>query len=391
MIRRTYLDYAAITPLAPEVAAAVADAQQSAWANPGSPTAEGIAARDASREAVARIAAVLGARPTEIVMTSGSTEGLNMAIRGVMARHAGAGIVLSHLEHEAVATTAQSAVGDQAVFVPVGKTGVVDPDTMIAAINDQTVIVCLQYVNNELGTIQPLRQVAAGIEKIRAERIQRGVELPLYLLCDAAQAGWQSLAVTKLGVDLLTLGGSKLYGPRGVGVLYRSEHVGLDPIVTGGGQQRGYRSGTENVAGAIGMAVALERMQAERKQQADRLLALRDQLEKGAVAAIPDCAVNAKGGQRAAHISSLLLPGVDGETLVAYLDDAGFAVATGSACNAANEDPSTVLQAIGLTRDEAAASLRISIGRDTTAQDIQRLLDVLPGVARRVRALGLGS
>lgn len=373
MAKRIYADYAAATPIDPQVVAAMAEV--TTWANPGSPYTEGVEARQQLDVAQARVAKVLGSKPHEVVFTSGSTEGLNLAIQGVLAQYPQGEVVSSRLEHAAVTGSLE---GKPVAWVTVPPSGVLSPDAVAAAITDRTVLVAVMYANNEIGTIQPIAKVAAIIKQVRLDRQQRGVDLPIYLLSDAAQAGWLSLAVDRLGVDLLTLGGGKLYGPRGCGVLYVRDGVQLQPLLHGGGQQRGRRSGTENVVGAVGLAAALDTMQAERQEQTERLAALRDSLESGLTKLIPELQINGSKKLRLPQFSNLSFDGIDGETLVAYLDAQGVAAATGSACNAASEEPSATLLAIGLTSQQAIGSLRLTFGRQTTQQDIDRLIELLP-------------
>lgn len=383
---RIYADYAAITPQDTRVLELVRKAEEQLWANPSAQYSEGYAARDALRQARAGCARLLQVRPAEILFTSGSTEAINLAIRGAVAGHNDPEVVASELEHPAVLATAADCGVLKHAYVQ--ENGIVDVQAIANMITDRTVVVCVQYVNNELGTIQPIKEVAAIVELERERRRTKDIERPLYLFCDAAQAGLQTLSVRNLGVDLLSMGGSKLYGPRGVGMLFCREGVDLKPQLTGGGQERTRRAGTEHVAATIGFAKALELMQQDRAVETKRLQQLRGNVETALLRAIPGARINCEGEARAPHISSLTLPHGDGETLLAHLDALGVAAATGSACNAAHEEPSSVLQAIGLNAEEAKSTLRISFGRFSTASEGAELVERIEMAFNQVAALG---
>lgn len=384
----TYLDYAAATPLDPRVLKAMQPYGKGGFANPSSLHAPGRAARHELEAARARIAKALGAKPAEIIFTSGSTEAATIAIQGVARTRHTARLVASAIEHEAVqrCLAGMEAEGHQTGVITVGEQGVVQPDQVVAAIDDLTTLVCVQYANNEIGTIQPVAAIAAEIAKIRADREARGIIRPLYLYCDAAQAGLLGLQVARLGVDLLSLGGTKLYGPAGSGVLYVRTGVHLHPVVFGGGQENGLRGGSENLPAAVGLATALELIQADRAAEAKRQAALRDGLWQS-LRKLDGVTLNGSLKQRLAGNLNITVEGASGETLVAHLDAAGFAVATGSACSAANQEPSHVLLALGRTPQQAASSLRITLGRPTTKAEVTRLARALAVTIPRVREL----
>lgn len=376
-----YLDYAAGTPVDPRVAKVMAEAEREYFANPSSLHAPGRKARQALESARKRISTALGAKPREVIFTSGSTEGINLAIGGVLAAHGGS-VAVSRLEHEAVLAAGEGSVQT----IAADPSGVLRPEDVAAAITDETSLVCVQYVNNELGTVQPVGQIAGVVRAVREDREKRGVARPIYLYADAAQAGLQSLAVDRLGVDLLSMGGSKTYGPKGAGMLYVRTGTQLVSILRGGGQEGNLRSGTENVAAALGLAEALELVQHDRKNELVRLEGL-EVLLMQAVEKIERVHVNGSQKHHFPGIINLTIDGASGEDLVAHLDAAGFGIATGSACTASDDDPSHVLLAIGLTKEQAGSSLRISLGRGTSEEHVRRFATALETTVLRLRGV----
>jgi cysteine desulfurase len=384
-----YLDYAAATPLDARVLKAMQPYLSDHFANPSSLHTPGREQRKALEAARKRIARSLGAKPAEIIFTSGSTEGINLAMRGVLQAFPRARVVVSAIEHEAVRAVADGlgAQGGLAGLITVGESGVVAPAQVVAAIDDTTVLVCLHYANNEIGTIQPIAKVAVEVARIRAERLQRGVTYPLYLFCDAAQAGLLNLQVARLGVDLLSMGGSKLYGPAGSGFLYVRTGTKLAPLWRGGGQEGGLRPGTENVAAAVGLAAALELVQAGRQTETKRQAALRDWLWQELTTRLDGLTLNGALNPRLPGNLNFVVSGASGEALVAHLDAQGVGGATGSACTAANQDPSRVLLAIGRSPAEAESSLRLTIGHHTSKAELEQVVKVVAAVVPRVRKL----
>lgn len=353
-----YLDYAAATPVEPQVLEAMQPFFAEQFANPSSLYSSARVTREALNSARASVANTLGAKPTEIAFTAGATESINLAIQGVMRKFPEGHVVTTTIEHEAVLETAKQF-----------NHSIVDPRDVISSITDDTVLVSVMMANNEVGTILPIKELAAEIVKIREARTN---SLPLYFHTDAAQAGTTlDLHVSRLGVDLLTLNGGKMYGPKQSGILYIRTGTQLDPLIYGGGQERGVRSGTENVAFAVGFAEALELAQANRKDEAHRLQKLRDQLQETIQTELPEIVVNGDQKRRLPHNLNITLPGLDGEAAVLYLDNAGVQVSTGSACSIGSDEPSHVLLALGCTPDEASASLRFTLGKDTTEEDIK--------------------
>ena len=341
-----------------------------------------LASRSISKDvekARASIAAHLGARSAEIIFTAGGTEADNLAIQGVMSAHPGANLVVSAIEHHAVLRPAEHYQYRVAGVRPDGR---LDLPSLEKLIDDQTVLVSVMYANNEIGTIQPIREISEFITRLRLSRQQRNIKLPLYLHTDACQAAnYLDLHVSRLGVDLMTLNAGKIYGPKQCGALYVKAGTVLQPLILGGGQEHGLRSGTENVANIVGFAAALDLVQTDRQAEAARLTILRQHFAISLLAKLPSTVVNGSLKQRLPNNLHLTFLGQDNERLLMQLDERGILCAAGSACAASSEEPSHVLKAIGLSDREAQASLRFTIGRQTTLQDIDStvmaLVDIL--------------
>jgi cysteine desulfurase len=327
---------------------------------------------DAAR---ANVAQILGARPSEIVFTAGGTEANNLVIRGVLEQFPEGNIVTSAIEHESVLAMAHRYQTQEA---PVSAQGIVDVAALTALINDQTVLVSVMYANNEVGSIQPIHQIGLALATIRKERRKQGNTLPLYLHTDAAQAApYLDLHTARLGVDFMTLNAGKMYGPKQSGVLFVSSQARFRPQVLGGGQERGLRSGTENVAGAIGFAAALELVQSRRHEEVARLQVLQNLFFTLLQAAIPQVVINGSQKNRLPNNVHITIPGADNERIIFALDDAGILCAAGSACSASNEEPSHVLKAMGVSEQDAQASLRFSTGRYTDEAAIRSAVQAL--------------
>ena len=366
-----YLDYAAATP----IDAAVLRAMQPYFIdNFYNPSATYSAARDVRKAlatARAGIAHWLGARPAEIIFTAGGTEANNLAIDGVMRQFPDGNVVVSAIEHESVLEPARGYDCRQAAIGPDGR---LDLEDLRRKIDNKTVLVSIMYANNEIGTVQPLRKIAKIIaEKRRQDRAQ-----PLYFHTDACQAAnYLDLHAARLGVDLMSVNGGKIYGPKQSGFLYVKAGTKLEPLLRGGGQERGLRSGTENVSAIIGLAAALDLAQNSRHQEAKRLQALQELFFKLAGEKIPTAIINGSRKYRLPNNVHITIPGCDNERLLIQLDEAGIMAAAGSACSASSKEPSHVLRALGLSDAEARASLRFTMGRGTTKAMVERCLQVL--------------
>ncbi len=380
-MRRIYLDHAATTPVDPKVAEAMAAVYRDAPGNPSSIHGEGRAARALVDEGRERVAAAIGAQPNEIVFTSGGTEADNLALRGTVRalRDKGDHVVTTAVEHHAVIDTCHDLEreGVRVTALPVDRHGMVDPGDVRRAITDRTVLVSVMHANNEIGTVEPIAEIAAICR-------ERGVVFH----SDAVQTvGALDVDVDALPVDLLSLNAHKFYGPKGVGALYVRKGTPFQRVQTGGGQERDRRAGTENVAGIVGMGAALALAVRERPRESPRLAALRDRLADGIRERIDDVVFNGHPTERLPNNVSLCIAGVQGESLIVALDLAGTAASSGAACTTGSLEPSHVLLGIGLTRAVAQGSLRLTLGRSTTAQDVDDVLEQLPRIVARLRAV----
>ncbi len=377
-MRRVYLDHNATTPLDPRVRELMLEVM-AGCGNPSSTHAFGRQARERVEAARDQVAGLVGARPAELVWTASGTEANNAVVFscGRRARFQGH-LVLSAFEHPSVeqAAAAAAAAGMEVTRVAPDGEGRVDPERMLAAVRDDTRLVCLMLANNELGTVQPVSEVAAGCRR-------RGVPV----LCDAVQAaGKIPFSVDELGVDYLSVGAHKFYGPLGAAALWVRSGAELEPLLVGGGQERRRRAGTVNVTAVAGMGLAAELAAAELVERAGRTRALRDRFE-AAVESLGEVRIHGRGVPRLPNTSHLELGGIDAESLMIRLDLAGFAVSTGSACASGAVEPSRTLVALGLSRAEALSSLRVSFGPTNTDQELAAFLEVLTRELAELRRL----
>jgi cysteine desulfurase len=381
-VQRIYLDHNATTPVAPEVADRMASALREEFGNPSSVHHFGQRAKAAMDEARAAVAALLGAEPSEILFTSGGTESDNLALRGVaeaLAPTGRTGIVTTGIEHEAVINTAKALArrGAEITAVKVGHSGIVTADALAAALTPQTALVSVMHANNEIGTIQPVADIA---------RLARAAGALTHT--DAVQsAGKIPVDVKALGVDMLSISAHKIYGPKGVGALWIRRGLRLTPILTGGKHERSRRAGTENVPGIIGMGVAARLAMAKLGDEAARLAALRDRLEEGILAAVPGTAINGDRSPRVPNTTNISFDRVEAESLLIALDLAGIAVSTGSACSSGTLEPSHVLKAMGFPAHRTQNSIRFSLGAGNTEADMDRVIQALPGIVEKLRSL----
>ena len=380
--RRVYLDYSATTPVAPDVAQAMQPYFADAFGNAASLHDFGREAAAALDEAHRVVGCAIGARASEIVFTGCGTESDNLALRGVAfaARQQGRGnhIISAPTEHHAVEGTVHQLhelFGFDVTMLPVDSCGRVDPDEVKYAIQPGTVLVSVMMANNEVGTIEPIKDIGRICREHGIPFHTDAVQCPAYLPID----------VEELGVDLLALSSHKFYGPKGAGVLYIRDGTPYIPTLTGGGHERGRRPGTVNVAGAVATAAAVKHISGQRDAQAPRLQRLRDRLVEGILAQVPEARVSGHPRDRLPHHASFVFKGIDGETLLMALDVEGIAVSTGSACTSGNPEPSSVLLAMGIPREWALGGLRISLGYHTTDEEIDYVLETLPKCVEQVR------
>lgn len=380
-MRQVYLDNAATTPMHPQVVEAMARAMATTFGNPSSVHAFGQAARRALEEGREQVAALLGAEPGEVVFTGGGTEADNLAILGVARANAERGrhIITSMVEHHAVLHACQALEKDgfRVTYLPVDAFGAVRPEDLERALTDDTILVTIMAANNEVGTLQPIAEIARLAHKRNA-----------YVHTDAVQAvGQIPVNVQEWDVDLLSLTGHKFYGPKGVGALYVRRRTRILPALHGGGQERGLRSGTQNVPGVVGLAKAAELVRAELPQRAEHARTLRRRLWEGIQQGVPDVSLNGHPELRLPGNLSLNVHGVEGETLLLNLDRKGIALSAGSACTAGALEPSHVLKAMGVPVAVAMGALRFSLGCGNTEEDVNYVLEQLPPAVVKLRSL----
>lgn len=365
-----YLDHAAATPLDRRVFMAMQPYFSELFFNPSSPYAPALGVKRDYENAKHALARVIGAKPDELIMTAGATESINLACTSI-----GGHIITANIEHHAVLEAVKR---HDHTLVAADERGVVSAAAIQKAITPQTRLVSIALANNEIGTVQSMRDIAAVIKKERETRLIAGNMTPIYLHSDASQgAGLLDIHVSRLGVDLLTLNAGKVYGPKQVALLYAASHVQLQPQIVGGGQERGLRSGTENVAGVIGFAKALELAEAHRRYETDRLIGLRDVMEQKLTAAFDRVVVSGHKKRRLPGHLHISFPGIDAERLVFALEMRGVLVATGSACAANKGTRSHVLTALGLKPEVSDGSLRLSLGQLSNEANTQKATEII--------------
>ena len=385
--RIVYMDHAATTPMRREVVEAMVPYFTGSFGNPSSIytlAQEARKAVDDSREAIAR---VIGGRISEIVFTSGGTESDNAALKGVAfaLRQVGSHIITSSIEHHAVlhACHQLEQFGFDVTYLPVDCDGLVRPDDVRNAMTDRTIMVSVMLANNEIGTVQPIPEISRVVAEEAASRRRT-----IVMHTDAVQAaGFLDVNVKALGVDLMSLSAHKFHGPKGVGILYVKRGTPFEPQQMGGGQERQRRSGTENVPGIVGAAAALCLASAEREELSARCARLRDRIVEGVLGSVKGARLNGHPKQRLPNNVNICFEAIEGEPVLLGLDFAGICASSGSACSSASLEPSHVLLAIGLSAELAQGSLRITLGRDNTDEDVDHLLSVLPTLVNRLRAM----
>jgi cysteine desulfurase len=384
---RIYLDHNATTPVDPLAADAMVRTLHDLFGNASSVHYYGQQAKAALDDARSAVAGLIGAEPSEIVFTSGGTEADNFAIRGAAEALEGTGrkhLITSGIEHEAVINTFKALArrGWKTTLLPLDASGIVSPDRLQEAIDDDTALVSIMHANNEIGTIQPIGELAriahANGALFHTDAVQSGGKIPVN--------------VRTLGVDLLSVSGHKFYGPKGAGALWAKRGVRLSPFLAGGKQERNRRAGTENVPGVVGMGVAARRALEKMATEATRLSALRDRLEEGILAGVPNTDVNGARQPRVPNTTNISFDRVEAESLLIALDLEGVAVSTGSACSSGTLEPSHVLKAMGLSSHRAQNSIRFSLGAANTEEQIDHVIAILPRIVTKLRSLsGVGA
>ncbi len=374
-----YLDHAATTGVAPEVLTAMTPYLQEQYGNPSSFYGLARQARQAKEEARDRLAAFLKARPREIIVTGGGTESDNLAIKGTAwaLQEKGRHLVTSQIEHHAVLHACRflEKQGFEVTYLPPDQYGMIAPEQVAEAIRDDTILVSLMHSNNEVGTILPIAEMGVVCR-------ERGVRFHT----DAVQAvGKLPLDMQALNVDMLSISGHKFYAPKGVGALYVRRGVKLVPLLDGGAQEFNQRAGTENVAGIVGLGQAVELLEQHQEENIQRITALRDKLAAGILERIPAVLPTGHPQQRICNLASFCFRYIEGEGILLSLDMEGICVSSGSACSSASLDPSHVLLAMGFPHDVAHGSIRFSLGRENTKEEIDRVLEVLPPIVERLR------
>ncbi len=380
-MNRVYLDHSATTPVRKEVAEAMLPYFSGMFGNASSIHSFGREARRAIQNARKKIAGIIDADLTEVVFTSGGTESDNLALMGCAyaKRKGGRHIVTSSIEHSAVLNCCRNLEreGFEITYLPVDGQGLVDPASVKDTIRPDTVLVSIMLANNEVGTVQPISEIG---------KITGAMGVPLHT--DAVQAlGKLSVTANRLNADLISMSGHKIYGPKGIGMLYIRKGISFKPLMHGGHHEMGFRPGTENVAAIVGLAKAMELAELERKDFIEKTFALRSVLEAGINEKIKNVIVNGHTEKRLPNISNASFKNTDGETLLMILDSLGIAVSAGSACSSGSTEPSHVLSAMGISAELASGNLRFSIGRSNDREDIYRVLEVLPDIVAKLRGV----
>ncbi len=367
-----YFDYAAATPLDTDVINAMTPFLEGCFFNPSAIYESARKSKSVLEDSRKTVAEVIGVKPVDIIFTAGATEANNLAIRGVMSQFPSGNIVISAIEHESISAPAEKY---QVKTADVDDKGLVDIESLIGKIDEETVLISIILASNEVGTVQPIAKIAKELEIIRKQRKEVGNPTPLYFHTDGAQASnYLDIHAHRLGVDMLTLNGGKMYGPKQSGILYVKSGLQLEPILYGGGQERGLRSGSENLAQIVGFSVALQKAQALRSIEVDRLQILQHLFFDQLISRIPGAKINGHRKHRLPNNLHITLEGQDNERIIMMLDEMGFSASTGSACSASSDVPSHVLKAMNLSDQQISGSLRFTMGRQTSQQDVERLV-----------------
>jgi len=379
-MRKVYLDNNATTPIHPEVKDVMTNFLSEKFGNPSSIHWAGREAKKALEDAREKVAEIINAEPSEIVFTGSGTEANNMAIKGIAFQNLEkkGHIITSSVEHPSVLNTCKylEKKGFEVTYLPVDSYGMIDPEDLKKSIKKNTILVSIMMANNEIGNIYPVKELAS---------IAKENNIPFH--CDAVQSlGKIEVDVKKLGVDLLSISAHKIYAPKGVGALYIRKGLKIEPLITGGHQEKNRRGGTENMIGIVGFGKACEIAKKEMNEVAERVRRLRDKLEKGIMEKIPDVKLNGHPEKRVPTTLNVSFLYVEGESILLNLDMEGIAASSGSACTSGTLDPSHVLTAMGISHEVAHGSIRFSLGRDTTEEDIDYVLEVLPPIIEKLRS-----
>jgi len=396
---KIYLDYAATTPVDEEVFVAMKPYFCDKFGNASSAHGFGQEARKALDLARAQVAEFLGCQPSEVIFTSGATESNNLGIKGVISKirlrttdyglppNTKPHIITSQIEHHCVLDTCKSLEESgmaEVTYLPVNKEGLVEVSAVEGAIKENTVLVSIMYANNEIGTVQPIKEIEEMIKKINQDRGDKGNQR-IYFHTDAVQAiNYLNCKVDEIGVDLLSMSSHKFYGPKGVGVLYIKKGTPMKKIQDGGAHEYDLRAGTYNIPGIVGLGKAISMMS---KETAQRVEALRNKMIEGVLKNVPNSKLNGSAEQRLQNNCNFSFPGAEGESIMMSLDLEGIAVSTGSACASENLQPSHVLMALGLKPEDSHTSIRVTLGKYTTEQEIDKFLEILPVVVERLRKI----
>lgn len=404
-MKKIYLDHAATTYTDPRVLRAMTPYFTKNFGNASAIYEEGRTAKKTLEDARKKIADLVFASPDEIIFTGGGTEGNNLSIQGIInsipteANIIKPHIITSNIEHHSVLHLIEhlEKIGKiETTYIKVKPNGIVDPLDIQSSLKENTVLVSIMYANNEIGTIQPISEIAKIIRNYKQKKLEiRDLKLEIdaktvfpFLHSDACQAAeYLDMNTQKLGVDLITVNGSKMYGPKGVGFLYVKKGIKLSPITYGGGQESGIRPGTENIAGIVGLAEAFKIAQKEKEKESLRLTELRDYFIKKTVEKIPNTILNGDSSLRLPNNVNISILGIEGESALLYLDEKGVSCATGSACTSNSLDPSHVIMALGRPYEYTHGSLRFSLGKITTKKDLDYVLKVLPPIVEKLRQL----
>lgn len=389
--RAVYLDHAATTQTDPRVVAAMTPYFSEIFGNPSGLYTVGRVAANALADARRRVATILECRPEEIIFTGSGTESDNLAIFGIAHAYANQGkhIITSAIEHHAVLEPVLRLQknGFDTTILPVNEFGEVNVKDLMAAVREDTILISIMYANNEVGTVEPIGEIGRVVAEWKKAHGRGPTDAPFFHTDACQAAGALDMDVQKLHVDLLTLNGSKMYGPKGVGVLFVRRGLKLQPIILGGGQEQRLRSGTENVAAIVGLATALELVQADRVTENARLTELREYLFAGLTARIPKIVLNGHPANRLPNNLNVSILDIEGEALLLYADEYGIALSTGSACTSTSLDPSHVILALGKPYEYAHGSIRFTLGHATTREDIDHVLKVLPPIVELLRSI----